>query len=233
MKERLKPIIKPTLLPSGTKLGVPVMDFEYLLANMLINDELMKQENLLIDLQKPFEKRINSTGTYGDIDTGSWYEDTYDKRCKDKFLDVLLPIIGFIDGTVIDKLGKQSLEPIALTLGIFNRNTRYKSESWFTIGCIENAANIYKFLGGKKIDAFEKARDYHHIIKIITEPIRKIQAAGGFDFFLPKKAFKDIKELPSLMSSNTDWTKIRFKPMIQFIIGDTEGFNKLCLKKGG
>ena len=233
MKDRLKPIIKPTCLPSGTKLGIPVMDFEYLLANMLINDELISQDKLLIDLKDPLKKRDNASGMYGDIDTGSWYSNTYDKRCTDRSLDVLLPLIAFIDGTVIDKLGKQSLEPIALTLGIFNRNTRYKPESWFTLGCIENSANIYKFLGGKKIDAFEKARDYHHIIKVIMDPIRKIQNAGGFDFFLPKRDFKNIKELPSMNSTSTDWTKIRFKPMIQFIIGDTEGFNKLCLKKGG
>ena len=126
MKDRLKPIIIPTELPSGTKLGVPVMDFEYMLANMLINDELMCQENLLIDLNDPVKKRINTSGEYGDIDTGSWYSETYDKRCTNRQVDVLLPLIKFIDSTVIDKLGKQSLEPVAATLGIFNRATRYQ-----------------------------------------------------------------------------------------------------------
>ena len=35
------------------------------------------------------------------------------------------------------------------------------------------------------------------------------------------------------MQTNKEWTKIKFKPVIQFITGDTEGFNKLCLKKAG
>ena len=231
MKHRLLPKIVPTTLPSGSQLGVPVMDFEYMMANTLINDELMRQENLLVNLQDPFTKRTNTSNEYGDIDTGSWYDKTFDKRCTDSSQDVLMSLIQFIDGTVIDKLGKQSLEPVATTLGIFNRNTRYKHESWFTTGCIENAANIYKFLGGDKIDPTQKAEDYHHILKIIMEPIRKIQRQGGFEFFLPKKEFCDIKSLPSKQSCG-DWTKVRFKLVIQFIIGDTEGFNKLCLKMG-
>ena len=49
-------------------------------------------------------------------------------------MDIWIPIIPFIDITAIDPYGRNKLEVVMFTLGIFNQSTRNKSSSWRLLG---------------------------------------------------------------------------------------------------
>ncbi len=50
LSEALKPIVQDYVLPkSHSKIKISRFSFEAKLANLLLNDDLMKQENLLLD----------------------------------------------------------------------------------------------------------------------------------------------------------------------------------------
>ena len=75
-----------------------------------------------------------------EVVTGSWYRDTYKKEITDKGLSpqdhMVIGVILYIDKTPIDALGHFSLEPVSMSLTIFNRSTRNQPGAWRQLGFI-------------------------------------------------------------------------------------------------
>jgi Plavaka transposase len=79
-----------------------------------------------------------------DVNDGSCYMNAYTYYCSNKEKDVVCPLILFIDKTHTDTKGSLTLEPVCLTLGIFNKTTRNKEEAWRIIGFIPNLDGVSK-----------------------------------------------------------------------------------------
>jgi hypothetical protein len=241
----LAPFKNLCYLPGSKKVvEVTCHQFEANVKSLLDDKNLMKKENLnLDDPEDPTYFHTEEPELYTDVHTGSAFRSALWK-CKDLQGNiVLIPIIIFIDATVIDVHGRMRLEPVTFTLAIFNYETRMKPEAWRTLGFIRSvdsntidlSAQLTKEqlrdmkLPSKKDDRSKKSsgyvppsrRDYHAILYCIMDGVRKVHKKGGLYW---KFTYDGIKEPDRL---------VLVKFPVLFIMGDTEGHNKLCALVGG
>jgi hypothetical protein len=211
--ENIDPIVQTvTLRGSGNTTEIITHSFKASLYTLLNDTKLMTSNNLLIteqDIHMLVSEEnittINASKSYGDVNTGS----VYIKAKKDYLQtsgDMLCPIIFFIDKTHTDINGRLCLEPIRFTLGIFNRETRNNPLAWRTIGYISDQAQM------KKTTPSQKATDYHHIIEIILQEFIQCQ----------------LTPLPYKLFLNNKYYDVNLKIPVLFLIGDTEGLDKIC-----
>lgn len=198
----------------GSKMLINIVlhDFKSCLYTILMDQSVMKEENLLINennlgISDNLRKKAS---TLNDIDSGDVYKLGMITYLSDNKTDVLLPIIFFIDKTHTDVNGRLCLEQVRFTLGIFNRETRNNPQAWRTLGYINDQQHI------PCTNATEKSQDYHFMLKVILKSYVEEQN---------KPFFWRINKSNSIGSYN-----VVFKTAVLFIIGDTEGHDKLCGK---
>jgi len=110
---------------------------------------------------------------------------------------LLLPFVSFINGTLV---ARNSVEPISLCPGIFKRQIRNLSRSWFIAGYIEPATNFSRKLNAYKVNSTSmnkeawriKLNDYHAIISCIMGDFIKLQS-NGFVLDLPTPTNGEIR----------------------------------------
>lgn len=188
----------------GGNVDVIWHEFDECLYSLLMDRELMKPENLLWNDADACEsnKRV-----YDDVNSGSVYKEAYKKYIVDSSKEKLIPIIFFTDKTHTDIHGRLCLEPVQFTLGIFNREIRNNPRAWRTLGY----ANDLLYRG--KCETKDKLQDYHDILKAILESFKKRQRTPlQWQFF---------------GQEDEETIYILHCPVL-FIIGDTEGHDRLC-----
>ena len=174
-------------------------DFESNLYSLLNDKELMSPDNLLLD-NHSFHNVLN------DINTGSVFHNAKKIYIKNKDTELLVPIIFFTDKTHTDINGRLCAEPIQFTLGIFNRKTRDNSLAWRTLGYVNDLT--YK----GQIATKAKMNDYHRIMDVILDSYKQcLKKDISYNFGVNGETKMMILKMPTL-----------------FIIGDTEGHDKLC-----
>jgi hypothetical protein len=176
-------------------------DFGQCLYSLLTDEDLMQPENLLDD--------IDHSNEYNDITSGSVYVNYFNNKINCHNSEKLIPIIFFTDKTHTDVHGRLCLEPIQFTLGIFKRSIRNQTRAWRTLGYATESIYVYK----KQLTSTQKQQDYHNILKIILN------------------SFINYQKYPRVWEFKCADGEIRTKKMILpvlFIIGDTEGHDKLC-----
>ena len=100
----------------------------------------------------------------------------------------MLPLIFFIDETFCDRKGTLPLEPVKMTLGIFNRKTRHDISSWRTLGFLSDFKLTVNEIKSKTIyQGSQKATDYHRMLSYIFSDIVNVQEKGGFNWSLGYK----------------------------------------------
>ena len=210
----LKPIQKKITL-DGSKHNVTLVthDFKQSLYSILNDDNIMQVDNLLLSgydfLNSNHIIVTNEKGIIDDIDTGSVYQEAKEKYITKDSNEILCPLIFFIDKTHTDTHGRLCLEQIRFTLGILNRTTRNKPESWRTLGYITDQALI------PTEDAIEKVIDYHHMMTIILSDFKDCQEEK-FEWFIKNE--------------NGNSIKIKLVLAVLFIIGDTDGQDKIIAR---
>ena len=136
----MKPIHDIIVLPSLQSTRISKMNLLGSLFSLLTDPELMVESNLLIN-DPTFTKPNETLSTHiNDIHHSSSFRYAHSKFCTNE-MDVLVPIIPFIDGTPIDPYGRNKLEVFMYTLGIFNQSTRNKPSSWHVAGYIPDPTN--------------------------------------------------------------------------------------------
>jgi hypothetical protein len=210
--QNLEPTIHTLKLRgSGNTAEVVKHSFKESLYSLLNDKQLMQPKNLLLSPDEFYNADSNnlnnntSNKMYGDINTGTVYQKAKKEYLKETN-DVLCPIIFFIDKTHTDTNGRLCLEPIRFTLGIFNRETRNDPSSWRTMGYISDQAHM------KKTSPHQKAIDYHHMMEFILDEFIQCQQ----------------EKLPVELSFNNQIHEGNLKIPVLYIIGDTEGLDKIC-----
>ena len=214
------PIQTDLSLPSKREITVTTFSLRSAIVSILMDPNIVNSTNLLID---PECKHgcPERTGNLDDINSGWWHKETQAEICcSDNH--ILLPVILFIDGATIDKMGKLQVEPISFTLGILNRETRKRAEAWRTLGYIEDFDNVLTTnedeLKTKKVPSSTKLQDYHAIIDHILRDFHDLQGKhGGFKWKLNWK--NRVYE-------------VVFKIAVQVVIGDCKGNDSLCGRYG-
>jgi Plavaka transposase len=140
--------------------------------SLLSDKELMKAENLAFHDNSLENPNYYDKSMIMDVNDGSCYKNSYMYYCSNKGKDVLCPLTLFIDKTHTDAKGSLTLEPVTLepvclTLGIFNQKTRNKEEAWRIIGFIPNLDGVSK----NKLTSNEKHSDYHSLLNVLCAPL--------------------------------------------------------------
>ena len=199
--------------PSGRSVSITHFDYEYQLALLLSNEEIMKPENLLFpNLDDPFEL-TPVDGPLEDVNSGFFHHKMVRFLCKWKN-DLLFPLVDFCDGT---NVSRNSLEPYLRCFGILNRKTRNKPESWFALGFFEPLVNFSPLDPNQKYESTDKLNDYHHVLKFLMKDCVKLEETG-FIFDLD-------------LGTNRKF-EVVFRPVTQLVLGDCKGADALCGRFG-
>jgi len=94
----------------------------------------MQLGNLIYkNAKKPLKQRKHK-GIYGEINTGTAFR-KFSKKHRKK---LIVPMIIFGDGTVIDGAMQKLLEPFSFTFGIFRQSVQMQSIAWHNLGYVKN-----------------------------------------------------------------------------------------------
>ena len=222
-KLSMKPIHQVISLPSERIVKISRFDIVTSIFSLLSDTDITQPKNMLIS--DPLYKNPNSqvlqnmSSTIFDLHQSQSFRDAHKELCKNEN-DILVPIIPFIDGTPIDPYGRNKLEVVMYTLGIFNLRTRNKTKSWRLAGYIPDPCHEhfgqdeYKDSNARRNET-TKRTDYHHMLQYIFKDMIDLTNSNGIDwnFYDP---------------INNTKTKYRLKFCVLFIIGDAVGNDKLC-----
>lgn len=207
----IAPIKAKIHLPgSNTTAFVIKHDFKHCLYSLLNDDLLMQESNLLFNEDNIFEcPTTDKDSMLGDINTGSVYRTAYQTYITNPENELLCPIIFFIDKTHTDVNGRLCLEPIRFTLGIFKRKVRNNPNAWRTLGYIIDQAKL-------KTDLSKKINDYHVMMDEILKSFKRAQQEA----------------IAWMLEYKNQTYQVYFRCPVMFIVGDTDGHDKLIGKYG-
>ena len=210
------PITQHITLPEcKKKVQITTHGFLPQLYSMLTDPALMKDQNLLFcgeEEHHPFGVPVARRGAkyvVKDIVDGSVYRQAHQKHVQVANRDLLVPIILYIDKTHVDRQSRLCLEPVTFTLGIFTKEARKSPLAWRPLGYIVNQSNLGE---GEPLG---KAKDYHFMLSHILHSLKQAQVSTGIGWGLKYKGITH---------------QVVMKIPIIFVIGDTEGHDKLCGK---
>ena len=220
-------------LPSGQKsTNVTKFDLKGVIYSLLLDKSLFSVDNCLIHDKyycnpELYHNLPSEEKNFSDVHTGTWFLHAFRNINMRHSRDILCPIILFIDGTPIDSYSKHTLEPVMMTLGIFNSKTRQLPRAWRLLGYIEQDSNYVTCNEGinndnqrKTIDQVSKRQDYHHILSFILKEVAKVEKSKGILYNFTTN-IKDSNGMPI--------TKlVRLRLTVMTVIGDALGLDKLC-----
>jgi hypothetical protein len=119
----------------------------------------------------------------------------------------------YLDRICINQHGPCSLEHGYAPLGIWNVATRNKAETWQPLGYILNLYLLSKNENTFRMNSLEKLQMYHDILDDMLASVVKLQSEGG---------------VPISFTYRGKRFDVNLKVFLMFIIGDTEGHDKLC-----
>jgi hypothetical protein len=211
--------IEVTLRGTHQTVNVTVHDFQQQVYSLFSDPTVMMDENLIFP-----DNLGNAVGPFGeplhwkdmkpsdnliDVIDGQAYHDAWHTHVKIRGRDVLCCPIFFLDKTHVDVQGRLCIEPASFTLSIFHKEARRHPKFWRSLGLIPNQSNMHN------ATSLERAIDYHHMVEVIFQSVVKVQNGPGLAWSL-------------LYKTNT--YPVVWKFPVLFIIGDTEGHDKMCGK---
>ena len=240
----LIPKEKSLYLPYSRRI-VPMIYFDAreVFASLLNCPLLNRDENYLFDspAKDPFVGPISSSTTIGDINTGRCYRKTYKALVKKPGVDMILPSIMAMDKTQVDTYGRLQMEPLTMSHGLLKHSIRSKHMAMRILGYIcHNPAHQPNFKGGV-VDVSEPPTDLPPgtvVGRIPLEPIPNVTWSTyllnemhlQIEFILEESGFLDLqrKGFHWKLHYNEKVYPVVLHPYIPFIIGDTEGHDRLC-----
>ena len=229
-----KPVRTKVKLPSGRTAVVPTFDFRYQIVQKLLDERIINPETTLIDLQDPKDNMprvpASEQDKYGELNQCMWHKNACKYfQCTVDGQILIIALVFFIDGTSIDKLGKQSIEPVTYCLAICNRSVRNQAFSWSTLGYIESISNYTNLQASHRdYDPVDKLKDYHAILDHIFKDVRELQKRGGFYW----KFDRDHGYKFGTPHTDSNTKIVTCKIPIQFIICDCKGGDILTGRYG-
>lgn len=120
----------------------------------------------------------------GEVLTGSWYSETWDRQVGLDSNKFLCPLIMFMDETITEFMGRYGLELLVFTFAIFKEHVRRNALAWGTIGMVPHIWH-YK---SKKQSAKERqyikgihTDNLHHVLDVMLNELVQIQQEGGLE----------------------------------------------------
>ena len=168
----------------------------------------------------PADTMGNDGNVIGEINTGAIYNATYLKLVVDRGKDMLLPAIFGLDKTHIDSSSRLQMEPLTVSHGLLKHEFRSHPSAMRILGYINlqpvhYTASRLPMSGETRMTvAAAKLNDYHAQIEFILQESGFLQLQNyGFSWNL---------------QFGGQVYPVVFRLYVPFIVGDTEGHDRLC-----
>ena len=217
--EKMAPQISLCELPSGRYAPLVTFDVTSMVYDLLSDVKLTNNNNTIFTNIRGNPFVVPESDVFNDFDSSTYYTKTMEDLDLDPSNHVLCPIVLYIDEIKLDTYGKLGLEPVVLSLMIYNRETRNQAKAWRTIGYMPNFTTLF---GQKSYSSDEKSKDYHFCMNKILEGIKTLQK--------DKKSFRWKFEFFS-EEGDRCYERNLFFPLA-YIIGDAKGNDILCGRYG-
>jgi hypothetical protein len=239
----LIPKEKQLYLPySQRTVSVVYFDASEVFASLLSCPTLNQDENFLFDSAKdPFVAPSGKASHVGDINTGRGYRKTYKALVKDIGVDILLPCIMAMDKTHIDMAGRLQMEPITLSHGLLKHTVRRLPIAMRILGYINHSAPAHLPAISELDINFYAPSGLPHGTVVCDAPLRRIKDVTWptyllnelhiqIQFILEESGFLRLQRKGFRWNLHYNRTihPVVFRLYVPFIIGDTEGHDRLC-----
>jgi hypothetical protein len=238
------------LIPKEKKLYLPYtqrtvslifFDASEVFASLLSCPTLNQDGNYFFDKAKDPFVAPETSSHVGDIHTGRCYRKTYDALIKKPDVDMLLPCIMAMDKTYIDMAGRLQMEPITISHGLLNHSIRRLPIAMRILGYINHSTPAH-LPSDSEIDAeFNAPADLPKGTARVEDPLRCPKDVSWstlilnethmqIQFILEESGFLRLQNHGFRwdLSYNGKIHPVVFHPYVPFIIGDTEGHDRLC-----
>jgi hypothetical protein len=196
---------------------------------------------LFDDAKNPFVAPSGRLSHVGDINTGRCYRKTYKALVKNKGVDIILPSILAMDKTHIDMAGRLQMEPITISHGLLKHTVRRQAIAMRILGYINHSAPAHLPALSELDTEFNAPSGLPHGTVVVDAPLRRIKNVTWptyllnelhiqIRFILEESGFLRLqrKGFRWNLHYNTKIYPVVFHPFVPFIIGDTEGHDRLC-----
>jgi len=242
----LIPKEKQLYLPYSQRIvSVIYFDAAQVFASLLSCPLVNKDENFLFyPHDDPFIEPSTS-GDIGDINTGRCYRKTYEALVKNKGVDMILPTVLAMDKTQVDTYGRMQMEPITLSHGLLKHAVRSQHSAMRVLGYIcqypahtPTSRDLQTMTCPDKSVSADDLPDDTVIAEVALKLIPNVTWATYLlnEMHMQIKFILEESGFLKLQRNGFNWMlhykekvhPIVLHPYIPFIIGDTEGHDRLC-----
>ena len=165
---KMTPQISMVKLPSGRNAPLVIFNTDAMIYDLLSDLDITSRENIIFNntSDNPFEMKEDEM--FGDFDSSTYYSETMKRMNINTEEVVICPIVLYIDELKLDSFGKLGLEPVVMSLMIYNRKTRNLAKAWRVIGYLPSFGSMF---GKKSYSADDKAEDYHFCLSKILHGV--------------------------------------------------------------
>jgi hypothetical protein len=146
--EREQPIQKTRAksndCPEAVTATVYRFDVKHRIQDLLMDDLFFDVNILVINRNKPFSRYVPEDGMIDEIQSGQWYQRTYDLMVDDPSKVIILPLKLYCDKTGLDPMmQRHALEPVMFSLTILSRDVQQNCEkAWRHLGFVPDLDKI-------------------------------------------------------------------------------------------
>ena len=220
LAQKMAPHISMVQLPSQNSAPLVLFNVDAMIYDLLADLNLTNKQNLIFDQVGDNPFHIADSDIYDDFGSSTYYTETMKALNINTTKEVLCPLVLYIDEIKLDSFGKLGLEPVVMSLMIYNRKIRNLSKAWRVIGYMPNFGSMF---GTKSYSADKKANDYHFCLGKILNGIRDIQRnRNGYSW-----TFTLVDKDGEVSSHDRNL----FFPLA-YVIGDAKGNDLLCGRYG-
>jgi hypothetical protein len=193
-------------LNGGVKANVTVFNIEAMILSLLLDENVMRPENIAEGYDIFTGKGNQSEDVYGEIQTGDAWEPARQHFCGEDSCNMPVALVIFGDKSHLDLHGSLSTLPLAFTLTCFNEKSRNRFVFWRPLSFIPNLS--YGATSSKNS----------------AKPVHNIQNEHN----CLKASFKQLIDIPKSggISTTVMGRPVILKVLIHFFVGDTSGNNR-------
>jgi len=222
--QRLPQVFLVTLEGHDKAQDVVCFDFVPALLSLLQDNALMRPENLVIDEEYPTKMYWPADENIGEAHTGERYRELYQELIT-KENQLLVPLILYLDGTIIDSKGHIEVCPVSFTTSLFTEKLRRHHKAWRVIGYVpdmsRNRSSALNAHGNNNYIKGRTTRNFHGIMDVILNGISRAQA--GKD--------SRLRKVPLKIGGR--WIIVDIVCPLLFVINDGKQGDQLCCRVNG
>lgn len=239
----LTPKDKNLYLPYSQRVvNMVYFDARAVFASLLSCPTLNQDSHYLFDDAKdPFVAPSRTSSHVGDINTGRCYVETYFSLIKDVNVDMLLPCILAMDKTHIDMAGRLQMEPITISHGLLKHSIRSLPMAMRILGYINHSTPAHLPSESEFDIEFNNPTNLPKDTVLVKNPLPRNpnvswatyllnEAHMQIQFIFEESGFLKLQKhgFHWNLHYNNKVHPVVFHPYVPFIIGDTEGHDRLC-----